>query len=195
MSAAAHSAANPFDNVLRAAVRALNEVVAPSVDAANPRAKEQLAIVCRFLETMRQRVGAIGDLHRADLGLALEQARALADQVAACPAEVREGLAAARREGGDLVRSPAASGDAMQRAAARLDALVSSVVRCARHLEPAARQAIERAVIAGSDRRIELRRAWHAPMGLDPDMTSVLPLADALGGSETPRTASGNRAD
>ena len=190
MSAAQSFAANPFDNALRAAVRALNEVVAPSVDAANPLAREQLAIVCKFLETMRQRAGSIGDLHRADLELALGLAVAVADHVSACPAEVREGLAAARQEGGDLVRSPGASGDELQRAAARLDALLSGVVRCARALEPAARQAIERAVLAGSDRRVELRRAWHAPMGLDPDMKSVLPLADVLRG-EAHRSVAG----
>ena len=98
MSATMDCSANPFDNVLRAAVRALAEVVAPSVDASDPLAQEQLRLVCKFLEMIRQRVGFVAEFHRAKLTFALDLAAAVSAHAGPCPEEVREGLVAACRD-------------------------------------------------------------------------------------------------
>lgn len=180
MSARIDPAANPFDNVLRAALRALGEVVAPSVDTSDPLAQEQLRLVCKFLEMMRQRVGFIAEFQRARLDLALELAVAVSEHAGPCPVEVREGLAAALPHGRRVRDAAASAGTDMHAAAARLDALVSCALRHANRFEPQARQSIERAVLEHSAGSIDLQRAWHAPLGLDPDTASVPRLADAL---------------
>ena len=78
------------DNALRASIKALEEVVAPAVDPADPQAGEQLRLVIHTLGFLRERVDHIHARARFDLrhnlGLAsalLEDAPALRDPIAA----------------------------------------------------------------------------------------------------------------
>ena len=173
---------HPFDNILRAAERALDDVVAPSLDPANPLAREQLRLVIRFLDLVRRRAAFVAERQRAELGFALQRAQAVAPHVHRCPAEVSDGLEAARREAAQLLDVPAGI-DVMQRSARRLDALVTCVVRCAAGFEADAREAVERAVISASRSSLDLHRAWHAPLGLDPERATVPSLRAVLGAS------------
>ena len=52
------------DNGLRAAVKALTDVVAPSIDPSDPLAKEQLRLVVDYLQFVRSRLDfQIGRAH------------------------------------------------------------------------------------------------------------------------------------
>ena len=171
---------NPFDNVLMAARRALEDVVMPSVDVGNPLANEQLRLVVRFLELVRQRAAHVAARQRAELVLALDLASAVQPVAAAAPAEVRDGLATAIDEARRLCQSNRIDGLAWRQAADRLDALVACTVRCAARFDDAPRRAVQHAVLVASKRTLDLRRAWYSPLGLDPEASSVPDLDAAL---------------
>jgi hypothetical protein len=180
-----------FDAVLKAAGRALDEVVAPSLDPANPLASEQLRLVLRFLDLVHQRAAHEALRLRAELALALQQAQALQPLVRApwMPEEVGARVDLAVPAARTLLLDALADGCVLQRAAQQLDALVASAVRCAAEAPDSERRALERLVLASARRVLALRRAWFAPLGLDPEPATVpnieQALNAALGGSRT----------
>jgi hypothetical protein len=171
---------HPFDNVLRAAERALTQVVAPSLDAANPLAREQLALVLRFLRLVTERADDVADAAMAELSLALAAGLRLQPHAACVPADVRERLEGALALGRARLDDPCATAQARREAAAHLHALESTFVRFAGRADAATRRAVRRVVIEGSAGRLALMRAWHAPLALDPERSTVPEWAAAL---------------
>lgn len=170
----------PFDNVLGAAVHALEEVVCPALDPGNPLASEQLRLVCRFLGLVRQRANFVTDLQRAELHCARDLAHRIAPHAQACPGDVREGLTAALQLAELLLIKTSPTVADLRHASQQLDAHVSCVVRCAAQFPTPARQAVERAILEGSRRVLDLRRAWLSPLGLDPEPSTVPALEAVL---------------
>ncbi len=175
-------ATHAFDAALKAAGRALDEVVAPSLDPANPLASEQLRLVLRFLDLVRQRAAHEGIRLRAELALALQQAQSLQPLVRApwIPAEVGTGLDLAVRAAQPLLLDALAESRSLQHAAQQLDALAAVAVRCAADAPDGERRALERLVLANASRMLALRRAWFAPLGLDPEPATVPDIEQAL---------------
>lgn len=169
-----------LDNALRAATRALEDVVAPAVDPDNPLANEQLRLVLRFLALMQQRADFVEPRQRAELRAALALAQGVAPHAPGCGSDLAAALARAQGDAERLLGMQGADGQQLQQAADRLDAHVACTVRSAVRLDEASRQAIERAVLAGSARVLALRRAWLAPLALDPEPASVPDLHTLL---------------
>jgi len=158
------------DNALRAAIKALEEVVAPAVDPADPQAAEQLALVIDSLRFLRDRLDHLHDRARFDLSHHLALAHAVAD--GELDAEIASAAAVYERPG---ARTPE-----LRASTARLAAALRTLVRDAATADEATRRRIERRIVEGERARIEADRAWHLPQGFDPDPSSVAPLEHAL---------------
>ena len=165
---------------LRAALKALREVVTPAVDPANPLATEQLrmacgylALVCEQLPWRSARIAAEG--HQA-LALAntLQLLAAGCDRTAA--AALDEAISAAQA----LHAQPGLAEDAWQRSTAALGAASSALVRCASTADDDTRRRIERAVVAHAAAWLDAQRAWYRPLGFDTAASLPFTLEEAL---------------
>src|SRR5215211_3836511 len=88
------------DNALRAAIKALEEVVAPAVDPADPLAAEQLTLVIDSLRFLRERLDQLHDRARFELRHHLALAHAVADDATgALDEEVEAATAVYERAG------------------------------------------------------------------------------------------------
>lgn len=156
------------DNALRAAIKALEEVVAPALDPADPQAAEQLVLVVDALKFLRERLDHLHDRARFDLRHHLALAHSIAEDVA-----LDEEIEAATA----LYHCSDARTPELRQGAAALAAALRKVVRDA---DEDIRPRIERRIVAGERARIEADRAWHLPQGFDPDPGAVPPLEAAL---------------
>ncbi len=169
------------DDGLRAAIKALDEVVAPALDAANPLAVEQLRLVSRFLGFVRSRAEWQLPRDRFELRHQLELARVLhglAPAEGAVPA--REGLAEAIAAASTLPMQPDAPQAALRAAIDALSAASSVLVRSVADAPEAVRRPIEREVVRASRSLLDAHRAWFLPMGFEPDASQVPSLPAAL---------------
>ena len=155
------------DNALGAAIKALEEVVAPAVDPADPLAAEQLVLVIDSLRFLRERLDHLHDRARFDLRHHLRLAHAIAEDAAL------DEIAAASA----VLANPEARTPELREVAAALAAALRNTVRDAGE---DTRRRIERAIVAGSRERIQADRAWHLPQGFDPEPGAVPPLDAAL---------------
>ena len=170
------------DNTLGAAIKALEEVIAPAVDPADPLAAEQLALVVHSLKFLRDRLDHLHDRARFDARHHLALAHSVADDAAACAPEGARALAQAVESATAVTGSTDARTPELRTAAADLAAALRTVVREAAEADDDLRRRIERRIVEGTRERIEADRAWHLPQGFDPDPSSVVqPLEAALG--------------
>jgi ABC-type transporter Mla subunit MlaD len=161
------------DNTLAAAIKALEEVVAPAIDPADPLAAEQVTLVIDSLGFLRERLDHLHDRARFELRHHLTLAHAVAEDAAgALDEEVEVATAVYERAG---ARMPE-----LRASATSLAAALRTLVRDAANFDDITRRRIERRIVAGSRERIEADRAWHLPQGFDPDPSNVAALELAL---------------
>lgn len=168
---------------LRAALKALREVVTPAVDPANPLATEQLRMACGYLalvcEQLPWRSARIAAEGRSALALATAQqplATGCGPDAAAAVAALNEAVSAARA----LHAQPGLDEDAWQRSTAALGAASSTLVRCASTADDDTRRRIERAVVAHAAAWLDMERAWYRPLGFDTAASLPFTLEEAL---------------
>ncbi|MCL4183038.1 MAG: hypothetical protein KJ011_06280 [Burkholderiaceae bacterium] len=165
---------------LRAAIRALSDVVAPALDPGHAQARDQLRLSIEYLEFVLQRLDLLHERTafelRQHLAMAQDVHAAIEGLDLACGTE----LAAAIER---VQRAPqhASPLQTLKAATADLAGAVSSVVREAPAFDEAVRQRIERRVLRASQARIAFERSWYLPQGLDPDPHEVRPLPEVLG--------------
>lgn len=174
--------ADVTENGLRAAVKALTDVVAPALSASDPLAHEQLKLVVDYLQFVRSRLDFLYQRDRFELDHHLSMARAVEPIDAPWPASEARALAAAIQTGAAALMNPASAASALKAASAALAAAVRTRVRAAASFDTAARGSIERAVLDASEQRIAFERAWYLPLGLDPVPGEVAPLASFFAG-------------
>src|SRR3954468_14028882 len=132
-----------MDNALGASIRALEEVVTPALDPADPLAAEQLALVIDNLKFLRERLDFQHDRARFDLRHHLKLAQAIRDDVG-LDEEIEAATALYDRAD---ARTPE-----LRDGAAVLAAALRTAVREA---DDDVRPRIELAIVAGSRERIE----------------------------------------
>lgn len=179
------------DNGLRAAVKALTDVVAPSIDRADPLAQEQLRLVVDYLEFVRCRLDFLYDRDRFELGHDLALANALQCMSPPCSALTAQLLNAAIEAGTQADAVVGASTVALKAASAALAAATRELIREAAAFATEVRSAIERQVIEASGERIRFERAWYLPLGFDPAPGDVPPLAVLLASTASSATRRG----
>jgi hypothetical protein len=172
--------ADHTDNALRAAIKALNEVVGPAVDPGHPGAQQQLRLVVQFLEFHRERLPYHLDRARFELRQHLSLAERLVELAqSGLPQEadrLRTSIEPARVvERRDWVRPAEA-----REATAFLETAITAVVRAAADLDEDRRRPIERMVVDAGAGLLTGQRAWFAPQGFEPDPGALPPLEAAL---------------
>ena len=172
--------ADVTDNGLRAAVKALTDVVAPSIDPTDPLAKEQLRLVVDYLQFVRSRLDFLHDRARFEMNHHLATARALQALGAPFSAENRDLLDATVSAGLQTQASVEASTVSVKEVSASLAAIARELVREAASFAPELRGPIERCVLLAADEIIRFERSWYLPLGFDPAPGDVVPLASLL---------------
>jgi hypothetical protein len=176
------------ENTLRAASKALSDVIGPALDPNDPLAAEQLRLVIEYLDFVRDRLDRLYERERFELKQALQTAKDIAatggperhqsqlqniqdvgfralDTVGLPPNKLREATAAVNAVIREIVREVSASGDSTLRDEVYL------------------------AVINSEADKVTFERAWYLPFGFDPEPQSVPSLAEVL---VSERVASGN---
>jgi hypothetical protein len=168
------------ENGLRAAVKALTDIVAPAINHTDPLAIEQLRLVVDYLEFVRRRLDYLHDRDRFELDHNLAMARALDTLGAPGSGATMALLKSAIQDGAHAQAFPAASSPALKSAAAALAAAVRELIRESAAFDAQIRLGIERCVLDATDERITFDRAWYLPLGFDPAGGEVPALADLL---------------
>jgi hypothetical protein len=174
---------DPIDNDLRAAAKALRDVVTPAVDATNPIALQQLKLVIDWLDFYQERAPQWWRLDAFELSANRALGREL---LSLAPPHARGALESALRTADELSAVTARGPAALRDAVTDIEDAVAQLVRDARRLDAGTRQAIERTVVAASKRWLEAQRAWYAPLSIEPNTGALPSLDDALraGGAE-----------
>lgn len=167
---------------LRAAVRALEGVVRPAVDSANPLAVEQLQMVSRYIALVADRLAWRHARLRLQLRHLSNSAHALAECTPALPAPVATALASALAAADAVRAEPDTPEPELERAGNALSTALSAVVRASAVLDTATRTQIERSVLRAGDEWIDPQRAWFAPLGLDPGAEALPPPSETFKG-------------
>lgn len=171
-----------MDDGLLAAIKALDEVVAPALDATNPLAVEQLRLVSRFLGFVRARRGLQWPRDEFELRHQLALAGELLPMTPASHAGQRERLARASEAGRAVAQRDDASQEDVRNAIDGLTAALAALVRAVAVDDDVVRRPIERAVVLASKSLYDAHRAWFLPMGFEPDPKLVPPLDAILAG-------------
>jgi hypothetical protein len=178
--------ADHTDNALIAAIKALDEVVAPAIDTSNPLALEQLKLVSRFLGFLRQRLPYQSQRDRFELhhymALARELSPLVVDASLASQAQrLNQGIDDAATTIDDRDASTAQVRDAVE----RLTTAISVLVRSVGSADPVLRGRVERKVVSASAALFDMQRAWYLPMGFEPDPERVPTVQAALAAGQS----------
>ncbi|MTD12478.1 hypothetical protein GIS00_00785 [Nakamurella sp. YIM 132087] len=175
-------------NALHAAIRALDEVVRPVVEAADDaQAADQLTLVTDTLRFLELR---LADLPRRSAFLlqnSVDLAAALAEDLADESPDTAGMLVSAARRAAELP----SGGDALAEVTGAIRETLRNLLSWR---DPALRRSAAWHVLAGERRRITADRAWFAPLGFDTDPDTLATLDEAMpiplpAGAPPPRRA------
>jgi hypothetical protein len=168
------------DNDLRAAIKSLSDVIAPSIDPADPLAKEQVRLIVEYLEFLRCRFEFLNDRYRFELHHLLDMVSALRKCDVPYPAAITSALVEAVRAGEDAFRRAGTPVQELKRASEELAALVRAIVRGASVWDTSVRKRVETVVLEMSRERIIFERSWFFPMGYEPLRAEVPELQELV---------------
>jgi hypothetical protein len=172
--------ADHTDNAIRAAIKAVRDVVAPSVDPTDPLANEQVRLVGDFLEFLQDRIDYVHDRQRFEVGHYVALADSLSAEAAACSPDVASRLQAAAKSARELLDRTDARSAELKAAAAHVAGAVRDLIRAADAADAETRRRVHRTVIAASKALLDLQRAWFLPQGFEPDPLALPTLESAL---------------
>lgn len=162
---------------LRAAIRALTDVVAPTIGPGHAQASDQLKLTIDYLSFVAERLPYLHQRARFELLHGLEMATSVHSTI---QAPSSSSLERAIDAGHAILSDPASAPSGVLKATADLGAAVAQAVRDAAGLEESVRQTVERSVLRASLHRIAFERSWYLPLKLDPDPHEVRPLSEFL---------------
>lgn len=174
-----------LDNSLLACKRAIDDMILPAIDPANPLAAEQAQLVSRTLSLALSQLPWLHAKARRELAINRACAARVAEAARAVDPSLVARLEAGFTRAQDLLADPAAFTADIRACTAELATLISLCVQACQGLDTPAARAVERAAIQGSTEVIELHRAWFLPTGFDTDPGSV-PALDTLLGAARP---------
>jgi hypothetical protein len=170
---------------LRAAVRALADVVSPAVDPNDARAKEQLRLAIDYIEFVLERLDFFHDRELFDLRHHLEMAEAVQEIIEPLALPEAAALGTAIERGVQTLPQHRTPVRAMKDTTAALAAAIAAVVREAPRFDKMIRTNIEQCVLRAGKARFAFERSWYLPLGLDPDPGEVRPLRFIVNPEET----------
>lgn len=157
------------ENALRAAIKALRDVIAPAIDPADPLANEQVKLVIDQLQFVRERLDRFYDAQRFELNHYLSMARSIAQLKPSCKAGTMATLNDAILFGESERGKIGVSIPELRAATARLSASIRALLREAPDFPDQEREKIDMLVLSASDCMIDFERAWYLPLGFDPE--------------------------
>jgi hypothetical protein len=163
-------------NAIRAAAKAVEEVILPALDPKHPLAREQAGLVARTLRLLEQRLEYAHARNRFEL----EQACDLGQALSAPPFDVSpallQALSDAVQTGRGLLALPQARPSQLQAATTALGELVAALVRTTDAVRPQVLPQLERLVLERSSAWLDMQRAWFLPQGWEPAPDRIPPL-------------------
>jgi len=160
------------DVALRAVIKALNEVVAPAIDATDFLAQEQLRLTSEYIAFLRRRLPLMHLRERYELGYQLRLAAALRDAGVAPPE-----LAPLMAAGEDALNDARALTADLRALALEAGHIVAMALRRSDLLPAAGLRALKLSILEIETARNEAERVWYAPIGFEavaPDEASLL---------------------
>ncbi len=165
------------DNDLRAAAKALRDVVAPALGVDNALAIQQLKLVIDWLDFYRSRLPLVQDRRALELSVQLQTARRIAP---AMPPEDAVPLLTAIEAGAAVLAALKVHPTQLQTVIAQLEEVISTAVQRSSELDPVQQQVIERAVIEDTRPLLDAQRAWFLPHSVEAAPELLPALEDAL---------------
>jgi hypothetical protein len=172
--------ADHIDNGLIASIKALNDVVAQSIDNSNPLAREQLTLVTRYLGFLRQRLPYQFERDRFELDHYVALAKALTGIAQNSVVAGAPSLETVVNDGEAVLLNSRPTTAQVRSAIDNLTTAISVLVRCVADAAPDLRRQVERTVTKASASLFDLQRAWYLPMGFEPDPKFLPTLEQAL---------------
>jgi len=172
-------------NALHAAVKALAQVVAPSVDPRNPLAVEQLRLVSLYLEFHAKLFPLERRLAWKDLHLQAELARQAASLLHEARPDLAQRLREQLNEAEAQLALPVGTASLWQASHSRLaEALAEAIAQVQQ--TATLRDALEALVLAHARGQLMLHRVWFLPFGFEARPDTRPALEELLSG--TPNT-------
>ncbi len=172
--------ADHTENTLRAASKALSDVVAPSLDPNDPLAAEQLNLVAEYIGFVRDRIDDLYERERFELRHALQMLDAIDGAELPLDDEVSSAINVARATARYHLTTVGVTTPELRAAAQDVREVITAVIRASVELKDETRVAISRIVIDESADILQFERSWNLPFGFDPEPQTVLGLSDAL---------------
>lgn len=166
---------------LRAAAKAMNDVIIPAtLDAGDAQAVEQAHLVRDLLTLLEQRVDLIAERRHFEVRHYLALVRSLGEDPSVCRLPVASAVHAVTEEVTRLLTAPSTSASAMIEAVELLTGTVRAVLDESGGLDVQDRGRIERMILTHERHRVQVDRAWLLPYGFDPDPATAPDLEVVL---------------
>jgi hypothetical protein len=170
-----------ISNALTALRHALENIVAPAVDASDPIASEQLVSGVRYLDFAIARIDQIHERERFELSHTVELARGIASDSASHRgtnrSDVEKHLDEAVRSSELVLGDPATSTALLRACTAELRALLRRALVAG---DATLSERVRKAVLSAAAVYSDFERAWYLPLGFDPAPDEVPPLDEVL---------------
>ena len=172
--------ADVTENTLRAAIKALKDVIAPSVDRDDALANEQIRLVTQYLEFTGERLDLLYERDRFELAHHLQMARTLTALSTHASDQVATSLEAAIAQGTGAYNRAGLPPGELKAASASLACAVRMLVREASTYPASVSKKIQSVVLDLSQERVAFERSWYLPLGFDPAPGEVPPISSVL---------------
>jgi hypothetical protein len=171
--------ADNTQNTLMAAIKALEQVIAPALDTSDPLASEQLRLVIGTLKVLGSRMDHLAARQEHEFQHHLRMGHALLGDARAVSPEIADRLEAALAEAAQLQAHGRPAPADKRRVTAALASPLSALAREAAAAPEEIRRRIEQHIVAGSREWVDMQRAWFLPHGFEL-RPSELPALDHL---------------
>jgi len=178
---------NTVANMLNAARRSMEEMVLPAIDTANPLAREQAQLIIQALGFVERQLPYLHAKDRAEMvAYATMTNEVLAGDLTGADEAVIAALRASLEEAQLLEGHGNPPSLSLQQAAARLADALGALVRSLGDMSPSARLQVRRTVVSGSERLLDIHRAFFLPTGFDRAASALPSLATLVHGEQYP---------
>lgn len=159
--------ADNTQNTLAAAIKALEQVIAPAVNATDPLASEQLRLVIGTLKVLGSRLDHIVGRQDFELRHYLQLGQALQGDAHEVSTEIAQRLDAAIEHALQLQAQPQRSSTQTRQATEALASPLSALARHAVAAPQATRLRIERCIVKAQGQWVAMQRAWFLTHGFE----------------------------
>lgn len=176
---------NTVANMLNAARRSMEEMILPALETANPLAREQGQLVIQALSFIEKQLPYLHAKDRAEmLGYAAIAREVLTINLAGADQAAATALQRALEAADRLAEDTNPPDQALQQATTQLTDALGALTRSLGGLPEQNKMRVRKAIILGSERVLDIHRAFFLPTGFDKAASTLPPLATLLHGEE-----------